>query len=166
MGACRGLSLLVGASAFGWEGLTTPAPVVGAALLAIYVASVTDIARRETTGTRVGPNAYLPAVILAFPFVVSGLVLCHRFIPLNPIGYLLFLPTFGWSIYCGRRLQGRPTPARIQQTIGLFIAGLLPLQAMLIAVVSEIPSVGSALAAVLLLLWPMFILLARRFYSS
>ena len=64
MGLCRGLSLLLGSAAAGWAGLTTPVVIVSATGLTLYVAAVTQIARREMEPGAVGPVRWLPTLAL------------------------------------------------------------------------------------------------------
>lgn len=99
MGACRGLSLLLGATGF------TPAAVV----LALYIAVVTGIARHETTDRTIGFVRWLPAFVLA-----TGFAAIHpTFVAVIPI-------VLAW-------LGGRET--NVPKAVGVWIGALLPVQA-------------------------------------
>ena len=64
---------------------------------------------------------------------------------------------------CGRRLQGVPEPQALGSSIGGLIRNLLLVQA---ALCSVQPTVGCAIAVVLVLAWPLNRWLARRFYAT
>ncbi len=96
MGLCRAGNLLLGAAAVGNGISTAPAPIAGAAVLGVYVAVVTHLARNETRpGTRFTPliigrllRMLIPlqsllcvAAVHAFPANLLGLFL----LPLLPL---------------------------------------------------------------------------------
>jgi hypothetical protein len=68
-----------------------------------------------------------------------------------------------WGIFCETRLRGVCTPAQTGKTIGMFIRGLLLVQAMLIASAGIF---GAAIAGVVLLGWPVNRLLSKAFPPS
>jgi len=146
MGACRGLSLLLGATAFH--------PAAG--LLALYIAVVTGIARHETTGRPVGWVRWLPALVLAAGFA---------FIHPTPVAILAVVVASvgGWSLSEGHASAwprpGTDAQKRVPPVIGWWISALLPVQA---AFCSNDP----VFAVVLLALWLVFRVLSRKFYAS
>ena len=159
MGACRGLSLAMGAAASGAESWATAVVLAAAAGLTLYVAAVTLVASRETETLRVGLRRWAPASVLAVLFVwamaarVSG----------SWFFVVLAAAAVGWAALQGRRLAGTPGPAVVGRSVGGWIRGLLLIQA---AFVSTIPVWGWAPAAGLLLLWPVNVWLGRSFYAT
>ena len=165
MGLCRGLSVLVGASALGWSAVEHPAVIVGAAIVTAYIAAVTSIASRETAVQRVGARRNLPACILAFCFAFFILPGLH---PLpNDLGAWAFVLLCGWGVvwaaWCAVRLGGTPAPRAVQQSIGRLIRGLLIVQA---AFCCLCPWPGLPVAAILVAFWPLSWLVGRWFYAS
>jgi 4-hydroxybenzoate polyprenyltransferase len=146
MGACRGLSFMLGAAAFH--------PAAG--LLALYIAVVTGIARHEMTAPP-GAARWLPAFVLA-----GGFALLHP----TPVAILAVVVAWGG----GRMLSeghasawpppGTDAQKRVPPVIGIWISALLPVQAAFCA------DANPVVAAVLLALWPVFRVLSRKFYAS
>jgi 4-hydroxybenzoate polyprenyltransferase len=179
MGACRGLSVILGATA-GIQEVTLPDGGLAAAWsvllplaffaglgMTLYIAAVTHLARIET-------QANPPEVPRALPFVgLVAVVLTFFFIAVDRHGQLLSSANIwmylisAYTLYAGfkiyRRLIRTPAPP-IPPIIGQLIRLLLPLQA-LFCVASRSVAGGIA-AAVLLLLWPVSRNVSRRFYAS
>jgi len=92
MGLCRAGNLLLGAAAVG-NGLTTAtAPIAGAAVLGLYVAIVTHLARNETRpGTRFPPPVIGRLLRMLIPLQA---LLCLAAVPHFPVNLtgLLLLP--------------------------------------------------------------------------
>ena len=165
MGACRGLSLCLGAAAAGgWPALAQPVVLAGAGMVAAYIAAVTLLAAREAEEVPIGLKRYLPAAVLAAGFAVLGSIPA----PLNLGGWLLFalvgLGAIEWALVAVRPLAETPQPPVVQKAIGSLIRNLLVIQAALATVVLW-PGVAIA-AALLAVGLPGAWLLARRFYAS
>lgn len=176
MGACRALSVLLGGAA-GWAA-SGNAPWLGfyaAAVIGGYITAVSFIAREETRTRRIGPLRFAPAAVLG---LWLGLVLLSRLGELlygSPGWFLLTslsLLAGAWAYQCGKRLEGQPPPARVQQTIGFFLRGLLIVQAMFVSSMAIEPVsdgfdlTGAVAAALLLGLWPVASVASKRFYAS
>jgi hypothetical protein len=159
MGLCRAASLLLGASASGAAALMRPAVIVAATAVGVYIAGVTMIASRETEKTRIGMVRHVPVLAAGAGLVVA----------LEMVGRITFLPLAlsaaailrAW--HCGNRLRGAPEPELVSFTIGVFLRALLLMQA---AFCAMMPGPGYIAAGLLLLLWPVSTVLARRFYAS
>lgn len=161
MGACRGLSLCLGAAATGWRPGVWDPVMAACAGLTLYVASVTSIARHETepvAGTD-GYRAWLPgaAITICFAMIYS----LRR--P-GAVSVLLALFALSWTLRSSVLLHWQPGPETTGKTVGRMIRGLLPVQAALLAL-SPSPA-GLCLAAAIMGLWPANTLLARRFKPS
>lgn len=168
MGLCRAVSLLVGASVVGgWEEAAMPLMIPAAWMLLAYIAAITAIAGKETAAGTVGPLRWLPAMTLVVGF---GAVHLYAVTTVSAHSLPLLLGAIAvsdvaiiWSLLCGWRLAGICQPQRVGQTIGMWVRGLLPIQAALAGIaVGE----GSWVAAGLLAAWAVSGLLARRFASS
>ena len=180
VGLCRAVSVLLGASvAAGWDGLIGPVPFA-AMTIGLYVVAVTIIAMRETQTTVVGVRRWLPSValVVGYPFVIFALMVSEYLVEevfltvrgfvatfLWPVvvAYALMTWSWLWSVYGGHRLKGVCEPARIGQSIGMWVRALLLVQAALAAAAG---AEGVIFAAVLLAAWPVAGLLARWFASS
>ena len=165
MGLCRGLSVLLGASAAGIDGVRCLPVLMAAGLIVAYIAAVTAIAARETTGKPVGERRNLPVCILVFalawlvtPVLTSPPAQWFAWAPAVPA-----LAAVVQAGYCALLLGGTPEPAVVQKTVGRLVRGLLLIQATLACLA---PMPGLYVAAALLLAWPASSLLARRFYAS
>lgn len=162
MGACRGLSLLLGAAVAGRPGLTAGTVVSAAFGLTLYVAAVTAIAARETETVKVGGRRWVPAGVLIACFV---LVTLARPVgsPMSVAGAALAALAVAWAWRCGMVLAGTPEPATVSATIGRFLQGLLLIQG---AFCAQLVWSGVVAGAVLAGMWPALSVLARRFYQS
>jgi len=177
MGACRGLSVLLGAAAGGWSGQLDWQVLVPMGVVWAYIASVTAIAAGETEQRRIGSRRWLPLTVVALTLAAaiakawtrrpwsdgSGVFLA---VPLLVL-LTFFAATWAWL------LRGEPSPKLVQSLIGRMIAGLLLLQAaMVVAAFSrsfeELPSqVATVIApAILVLVWLSFPSASRRFRAS
>jgi 4-hydroxybenzoate polyprenyltransferase len=134
MGCCRGLSVLVGAAAFGTGGLTQAPVVAAAAGITLYVSAVTWLARGETRQRDVTmPRfaiaaafiAWLAAVVAAATLPVAGAVE-----PQWRWAMLLLAALAGlWLIGCLAALGRHPQPRTVQRTVGALIRGIILVQA-------------------------------------
>ena len=159
MGVCRGLSLLLGA-AIVKDGLL---PWAVAAALAIYVAVVTLVARREMAGAV--PFAWTLQPALA---VLVNLVVLTRAGGAAPaeqgrLGTVLFL-AFALAGLGAWRLHASG-PRAAPEIISLWISVLIVLQAAY-CLAAGAGALGLLAALLLLLLWPVNRLLAARIAGS
>jgi len=170
MGACRGLSLLVGAAALGFPGLASPYVIVSALGLAAYIASVTQIARGETRTGKVAwylPSACLLGWLVAVTAVIwlrgGDLMLSHG------RGSTVFAVAMGVAAVqtfdLSRSLRGRPDPKRVQATVGSLILWLPYVQAGLVATATTTWTGLLGPVAIVAVVFPA-VLLARRFHAS
>ncbi len=176
MGACRGLSLLIGAAALGWDGLASAEVLLAAGGVAAYIAAVTAVADEETTRGPVKLRR-LPAEVLLlwaipfwlFAFIGPAAVAGGSYPPsrygVNAIvsGALLAFAVIRNAVLSRSLRGGDVPPAHVQRTVGRLIRTLLPIQAALLA---SIAWPGLLLAVCPLAAWPMAKSLSRRFYSS
>ena len=163
MGACRGLNLLLGAAALGWQAVAEPAVHVSGGFMLAYIAAVTQIARVETRAVRVGSLRLLPALVLVLWFLSLNLLVHPADLPPVIGANVLALLTVVWSVSCTAKLKATASPPVVQEAVGLLIRGLLLIQAALAAMLVR---PGFIVTAVLLAFWPVQAKLARRFYSS
>jgi len=160
MGACRGQSLLMGAAAAG-----TPvrdfAPLAGAALLVLYTAAVTALARTETARGRIERIPWGPAAAAAGAAAAIALAL-----GVGPAGRLAggALAALAAALAVGPAERWNIAPAGRRRVLtGRLVGGIPLLQAGLIA------SAGGAVAALGLawaLLVPLHRFVARRFAAG
>ncbi len=156
MGACRGLSVMLG---WGASGVAAPSAFVWVVvfLVTLYIVAVSLVARDETRGGPVGARRWgvLVVVVLALGAVwmrglgVPGLVL----------GLLVALYVLLYAVYLGRKL----VPGAVAASVGGLIRGLILIQAMFCV---ELGPFGLLCAAILLALHVASWLLARHFYGS
>lgn len=159
MGLCRASSLLLGAAWLGpWRDKTV---FFAAAVLGLYIAAVTSLARDETRGLSSRVLAWLPALVLGAG-TLTGLHF-HFF----PKGYdMLFpavmIPAILITGYIAFQLSaGAPVPPAIGSLIGalLFVQGAF-------CAGSGNDTPGTIVALWLIALWPVCRILAMRFYAS
>jgi len=135
MGACRGLSLLLGAAAAGeWAGLAQPPVLVAALMLTLYIAAVTLLARHEAEAVPIGMKRYLPAAVLAAGFAVLGSLPAPVRLAAWFVFLLLALCAIEWAIACARPLAETPAPQAVQKAIGSLLRNLVVIQAALATV--------------------------------
>ena len=163
MGMCRGLSLLLGASALGRDCIFNAPVIVSALGLTFYIASVTSIAAKETQTVSLNKNRWLPTIILTCWFTI--LYFTIGIYNLWSLGAYLVLACIStiWTLYLTINLSSEVTPKTTQQTVGQLIRNLLLIQAAVISVAGWFGILG---AVTLVLAWPISYMLSRRFYSS
>jgi 4-hydroxybenzoate polyprenyltransferase len=179
MGLCRGLSILLGASA-GILEIKTPEGEIGAGIwstslslaylaaasITLYIALVTHLARIETDVDPPKMPRTIPFFGLVFVVVVFFCAALDRAHLLSYPNIWLYL-IGAYTIYAGykihRRLTRQPAPP-IPPIIGQLIRLLLPLQA--IFCVASRSIAGAVSAVVLIALWPIARIVSRRFYAS
>lgn len=175
MGACRTLSLLLGAFVAGAENHTTNPAYGGvyAALISvavavgIYIAAITQLAFFETHTRAPKWARFLPLGAL-----LAGYLLMKRFTGpafLDPCPTLLLMMLFLAFAVTGQLLREPPAP--IPPRIGTFIRLLLIMQAA-VAVMPSIPERfpktphSLLLAGILLAAFPLSSWVGKRFYAS
>ena len=172
MGACRALSILLGAAAANPKLLTSLAaarelwPVwVALACVWAYIGLVTFIASRETETRAIGLVRWAPSLVMFVGVELTVLWMLNHSDDVLRHSAWMFLGQGAvlWSMLCGARLSGMCTPATTGKTIGMFIRGQLWIQAMLIATAGVF---GGLVAAGVLLGWPINRLLSKRFPPS
>jgi len=165
MGLCRGLSLLLGASAALPTTLPT-LPLLATASLTLYIALVTNLARIETHADPPKLPRALPLVGLLIAVVPIFLLALDRAQPFSPFNISLYAVS-AYTLYAGYRIHQKlthdPAPP-IPPMIGQLIRLLLPLQA--IWCLASRSFAGGIAATLLLLLWPVSRSVSRRFYAS
>lgn len=172
MGACRGLSVLLGVTAVPATEPLSPTLVLAVATIAGYVAAVTHIARREMAATPIGNERWTPTIVVVF-----GFALISRIQPFDSI--LSWLGFFGFFLLAGivtlevanmlerasRPEQKEFTTGLVPFTIGLLISGLLLIQAGFI-MASGSGERGILMGLVLVGMWPLHRILDKRFHAS
>lgn len=160
MGACRALSVLLGAFAAPIGVISMAMPF--AAVFGLYIAAITNLARHETQ-----PKTPLLARLL--PFVVIALAIVpgiqnSLFAPSKePAAAIFALALLGaaWLLVLLLRKPARPLPP----LIGAHIRILLPLQAAA-CYFADPWDAGRYSALLLLAAWPISSIVSRRFYAS
>ncbi len=168
MGLCRGLSLLLGATAVPHGDLSIRLMLDGRlnhlavafVLVTLYIAAVTNLARFETKAAAPGFAKWLPAAAIAaggvnFLPLVGG--------PNRNSTFALFILAFAISANTAWELARQPQ-LPLPPMIGKLIRLLLVLQAAFCAATGDLP--GSAGAALLIVLWPVSRAVGKRFYAS
>jgi 4-hydroxybenzoate polyprenyltransferase len=156
MGFCRGGSLLLGASAIG---LNSPLVFVAALGLTFYIMEVSNIAVREAEGKLARGVRWFPALVLLLLY----LIVHYRLGEVLPVSIVLSLAAFGWALARAAALGEVKSGADISRQVGLLLRGLILVQASFCALAGQ---PGLIAAGGLLLLWPVGILLSRKFYAS
>jgi 4-hydroxybenzoate polyprenyltransferase len=171
MGACRGLSFLMGAAvAFPGCDLGISLAWLSAIGVTLYIAGVTWIADRETVEERIGFRRWIPACALLVCFLPYFALAPFAFMldgaidPLIGLFLLLSFTAIRSTFLIGRRLNGIPPKNVLGASIGGLIRGLLLVQAAF-AVGSGRPA-GLITAAVLLAFWPISKAVSRWFYAT
>jgi 4-hydroxybenzoate polyprenyltransferase len=164
MGLCRALSLYAGSvAAFPTAFPRTKSVILGASILGIYIAAVTNLARHET-------NSTVPVTAKLFPLCAAllGMVLLSLgtgtlfLSPAAACAACAVVLVLRETILLFRRGAGaEPLPPRIGGLIRL----LLLLQAAL-CLVTPLSEAAWACAIALLLFYPLHGWFARRFYAS
>ena len=159
MGLCRGLSLLIGALAA--PGSPGPSAFVAAAIVALYIACVTNLARHETHASAPAWAKVLPPIpILAALIVFFGEGGAGWRYP-APATFAIALAVVVFEI---ARLFRQPAPP-LPPVIGSLIRTLLILQAAF-CMVHRPDALSFVVALALLAFWPMSYSVSRKFYAS
>jgi 4-hydroxybenzoate polyprenyltransferase len=166
MGCCRGLSVLVGAAAFGADGLTRAPVIAAAAGIALYVAAVTWLARGETRQRDVTmQRAAIAAAFVAWLAAVAAALVATGVIEEQWRWAMLLLAALAglWLVGCLVALGRQPQPRIVQRTIGGLIRGIILVQA---ALVLSAGWTGLTIAIGLLACFLLNRVLGRIFYAS
>lgn len=168
MGLCRGLSLLLGATAVPHGDLTLRLMlrgrldhvIVAFLLVTLFIAAITNLARFETKSAVPGFAKWLPAAAIAggavsFVPAVNG--------PNRQSTIALFVLAFLLSAQVAWRLTRDPQQP-IPPMIGTLIRLLIILQAAFCAAAGDV--IGAFAAAMLVILWPVSRAVGKRFYAS
>jgi 4-hydroxybenzoate polyprenyltransferase len=166
MASCRALSLLVGVSAAGTVPYV-PYLALGIASVFLYVTSVTIVARFEADEDRAGAGIWAPLLVTGFLCAFIALPTFYAEHPNRITGLVaavLWVLTVSTAYLKVSKTEPERRTEAVPPAIGVFLRGLVPLQAWLIAA-SGMP--GSAMGSALIL--SLFIpatLMGRYFYGS
>ena len=169
MGLCRGLSLLLGAAAACGCLPRSPAPWVAAAILIVYIAAVTAIARNETLVQRTpvwrlcAPSLTVLLGLAALAVVSAGSLSLAAISGMSGLALGLSAMAVAWVAICSRSFAGVPAPEKVQQGVGALIRGLILMQAAFCAATSP---AGETVALGILVLFPVSGWLGKWFYGS
>ncbi|MCY2924298.1 MAG: hypothetical protein NT031_02485, partial [Planctomycetota bacterium] len=171
MGACRGLSLLLGAVCCAPDAVGDPRILAPAGALTAYIAAVTFIAANETRATPLRGLRWAPAATMLLLIVALQLPACGALLSLPAFGQdelavvtiALLILAAGSTFSAAERLSGCPAPVTVQRTIGHLIRTLLLVHA---AVAGLMAFPYWLIAVALLAAWPVSAMLARRFCAS
>lgn len=171
MGACRGLSLMMGASVLGIQGTTRIPVLFSGVMLTLFIALVTHAARREAdAGAAPVPGVTRWGMPLLIAMWVTGLMLTlpsFAFPPLpshpSVLAIILTFMSVLWALVWAIQLKPGAKPRTIQAAIGGIIRGLILTQAALCACCG---STGEACALILVVCFPVSGWLGKWFYGS
>ena len=158
MGLCRALNLALGLCAI--DPLpSTSVLVLPAALLWLYVTSVTVFARTESEASK---RPVLVAALFGLTVAIVGQGFLHPLFGSRHIEQMLFLPLLAAEgVRRGYRAVKDPRPAVVQEAVGAFVIGLLFFDASMVWIAS-----GPQAAALPAALIVPTVLLARLFRVS
>ncbi len=167
MGACRSLSLLLGAAAAGW-GVGLLPVITAAVVLGLYIAATTAIAAGETGQRDLGYKRWGPAVVLLLGFPALAHSTDWMTTPLQLAAMGVTAIAAFYAVWWSLLLAGKPHPVIVQMIVGKLIAGLMLIQAgmAIMAVTDKTSYAPWILIGVLLLGRLLSPKLRRLFYSS
>ncbi len=166
MGSCRGLSVLVGAAAFGADGLTRAPVIAAAAGITLYVAAVTWLARGETRQRDVTmQRCAIAGAFVAWVLVVAAAMSVAGTVLWQWRWAMLLLAALAgmWLIGCLITLGRQPQPQIVQRIVGGLIRGIILVQA---ALVLSAGWEGLTIAIGLMVCFLVNRQLGRLFYAS
>ncbi|MEQ1861346.1 MAG: UbiA family prenyltransferase [Chthoniobacteraceae bacterium] len=162
MGACRGLSLLLGSVACLGQIRPMPVPVfAGGVLIALYIAAVTNLARHETRASAPPLAKMLPLAPLLGALVLLSSLSMRPF--QSAVATVLAAAVVIVSAQVGGLFRADAPP--LPPVIGALIRVLLVVQAAL-CLVYPASAHAMIVAAGLLLTLPVARAVGRRFYAS
>lgn len=167
MGICRGLSLLLGAAVLGREGLTSPAVLIAALFLTLFIALITITARHEADPeaapipgwSRWGIPIVLTLWLMILLYNPLFFMECHW----KSMATLLAAMSILWSVVWTIQMRPHASPRVIQAAVGGLLRGLLFTQAALCA---STGGAGEGFALLLLFLFPVSGWIGKWFYGS
>lgn len=159
MGLCRCGSVAMGIAASGKASTSGATPWLAAAGTGLYIVAVSWIATGETEAQRVTMRRWLPAALLVVTF--GSLATVMTSVPWEGAVLAGITLAVAWNL--GWRLGPEPKPASVPGIIGGFIRALIPLQASYCALAG---GWGTGAALMILCLWPLSAVLAKRYYAS
>ena len=172
MGTCRGLSVMLGASAVPATEPFSAALLLAVATLAGYIAAVTHIARREVSAASIGEERWIPAIVLVFGFALIARIQVFGSIPawLGFSGAFLLagivtLEVASMLAAASHPRQRDATPWMVPYMVGLLISGLLLIQAGFIMVAGA-GDTGILAGLILIGLWPLHRIFSKQFPPS
>jgi 4-hydroxybenzoate polyprenyltransferase len=159
MGACRGLSMMMGAAVGGGVDYRVAVAIAG---LTVYIAAVTSIARLEMKNVVVGAKRWFPSIVLLGTFCSLFWLSRETFSDLSLVlkPALPALLSVGLAVMCGRRLRRTKD---VPGVIGGLIANVMLVQASVCALSGTTGQMVGALVACMV---PLFVISALKFYSS
>jgi 4-hydroxybenzoate polyprenyltransferase len=162
MGGCRAMSLMLGALAVEQpDGLAWA--VVGGLIVFLYIAAVTQVARGEMTGRRIGSWAWGPGIVLGLGMGMTWM----RSIPgFGWAAGLAFLPSAIIAFQGGWRARRPSGGTSVPGIIGQWIGAIILLQAALIWAAAPGNRAAQAMALLGLVLWICNRATGRWFYAS
>ena len=171
MGACRGLSLMMGAALLGVQGTTRIPVLFSGVMLTLFIALVTHAARHEADpGATSVSGSTRWGIPLLIAMWVTGIILTlpsFAFPPLparpSVLAIILAAMSILWALVWSLQLTPGSKPRAIQAAIGGMIRGLILTQATLCACCG---STGEACALVLVVCFPVSGWLGKWFYGS
>lgn len=156
MGSTRGLNVLLGATAGGALVIDRPTPLVVAGVVALYIAAVTQMAERETTGGN------RTAVVVAGVGAVGAALAVGAYVlsvqpptPATAVSVALAAGFLAWTGRALRRAYLDPAPDHVGAAVGACVLGIVVLDAAFAAVS------GVGWGAVVLVFLAPAVLLAR-----
>jgi len=162
MGACRALSVAVGAVSGPLPSqVQSPATII-AILFGVYIAAVTNLARHETRD-HVPVLARLLPIVPVTLFALIGSALALQAPARTPVVFILALAV-GSAWWLVVKMFRNPKPP-LPPLIGAHIRVMLPLQAAT-CYLGDPWDAGRIAAILLLACWPLSRVVSRRFYAS
>jgi 4-hydroxybenzoate polyprenyltransferase len=166
MGLCRALSVILGASTVPAVAFSREA-IAAAAVIGLFIAAVTNLARFETRAASPLSAKWLPPLILLCGWLAASICLSVRTPGFFIFGMVMFQCLLGLatllSITIAAGLTRKISPAPVPPSIGKFIRLLLLIQA---AFCAHTGFNGFMIAALLLVLYPISRAVGKRFYAS
>jgi len=162
MGICRGLSLMMGAGAFGFQGVMTASVLVSAGALTLFIALITHFARDEAAASRPSISMW---VRLGIPVLLAAWfsVILTRSTQSSNLAVILASMSIVWAVVWIIQLKPSASPRQVQTAIGGLIRGLILTQAALCA---SCGPAGQTMALLLLAAFPVSGWLGKWFYGS
>lgn len=163
MGACRTLSLLMGAAVMGPKGLMAVTVVVPALGLGLFIGLITRLARDEANPDKPRIPVLLPWLLPVVPLAATAFLYITTPSQAPGLALLLAVMSLLWTVVWVYPLRPGVPARRLQAAVGGLIRGLLFTQAAWCAMASP---EGQGVALLLLVAFPVSGWLAKWFYGS